>query len=202
MLRTSRFSFCDGYERCFCVCVCVPSWTHSCQAQRFHPTLSPDFKTTRAAHQAAAEHHHRTSDRLIYMGALVLPLCNLRKPRDLKSTTPGRGTLYYYVSKGHFLHMGIFCSSARGSFLGCGARRRPAWTPRCKCGPWPRSAARALGVRSWENWQITIWSVSDHLEPGRCHAKSVRRFFQHELWWSVFATPHEESTQHTARTKQ
>ena len=26
--------------------------------------------------------------------------------------------------------------------LGCGARRRPAWTLRCKCGPWPRSVAR------------------------------------------------------------
>ena len=32
--------------------------------------------------------------------------------------------------------------------LGSGASTKPARTPRRKCGPWPRSVARALGVRS------------------------------------------------------
>ena len=31
--------------------------------------------------------------------------------------------------------------------LGSVARRKPARTPRRKCGPWPRSVARALGVK-------------------------------------------------------
>ena len=34
-----------------------------------------------------------------------------------KHPTPRRGALQYYVPIGRFLHIGIFCSSARGSFL-------------------------------------------------------------------------------------
>ena len=37
----------------------------------------------------------------------------------------------------------------------------------CKRGPWPRSVARALGVQSRENWQITTGSLSGQLEPTR-----------------------------------
>ena len=37
----------------------------------------------------------------------------------------------------------------------------------CKCGPWPRSVARALGVQSRENWQITTGLNSDDVEPTR-----------------------------------
>ena len=83
MLRASRFSFCGSYERCFfCgVRVCVPSSTQFCQTERFYPTLALGFKRFRAAHQAAVQHHHRTSHRLIYMGAPVFPLCDLRHPR-------------------------------------------------------------------------------------------------------------------------
>ena len=51
--------------------------------------------------------------------------------------------------------------------LGCGARSRPACTLRCKCGPWPRSMERALGVQSRENWQVTTGRHSEHLEPSR-----------------------------------
>ena len=70
----------------------------------------------------------------------------------------------------------IFCTSAffalppvgRFRALGCGARRKLARTLRCKCGPWPRSVARALGVQSRdENWQVTTRSVSHHPEPTR-----------------------------------
>ena len=38
---------------------------------------------------------------------------------------------------------------------------------RCKCGPWPRSVACALGVQSRENWQVTTGSASNHAEPTR-----------------------------------
>ena len=69
----------------------------------------------------------------------------------------------------------IFCTSAffalppvgRFRALGCGARRKLARTLRCKCGPWPRSVARALGVQSRENWQITTGLNSDDVEPTR-----------------------------------
>ena len=46
--------------------------------------------------------------------------------------------------------------------LGRGARRGPVCT-RCKCGSWPGSMARALGVQSCEIWQITTGSLSDQL---------------------------------------
>ena len=93
----------------------------------------------------------------------------------------------------------FFWSSARGSFS-C-SRLRGTQEARvntgCNCGPWPRSVARALGVQSGENWETTTGSVSNHLEPRRCHTKPVPRFFYpHEVWWFVSATPHEDSTQH------
>ena len=37
------------------------------------------------------------------------------------------------------------------SVLGCGARREPASTPRCKCGSRPGSVSRALGVQRSRN---------------------------------------------------
>ena len=49
--------------------------------------------------------------------------------------------------------------------LGCGARRGPACTPRCKCGSRPSSVARALGVQSSEIWQVTTGSLSGQLAP-------------------------------------
>ena len=51
--------------------------------------------------------------------------------------------------------------------LGCGARRRPACTLRCKCGPWTRSVASALGVQSHENRQVSTGRHSERLEPSR-----------------------------------
>lgn len=39
--------------------------------------------------------------------------------------------------------------------LSRGARRGSACTPRRKCGPWPRSVRRALGLQSREFWPIT-----------------------------------------------
>ena len=49
--------------------------------------------------------------------------------------------------------------------LGCGARRRPACTPRCKCGSRSGSVARALGVRSREIWRVPRGSLSAQPEP-------------------------------------
>ena len=43
------------------------------------------------AERAALQHHHRISRRLNYVRAPVFPLCNLRHPRDLKSTTSREG---------------------------------------------------------------------------------------------------------------
>ena len=61
--------------------------------------------------------------------------------------------------------------------LGSGARREPAYTRRHKCGRWSRSVARALGVQSRENLQVTTGSVFDDLEPRRCHATAVQLIF-------------------------
>ena len=63
----------------------------------------------------------------------------------------------------------FFCTSAFFLFrsrifsraLGCGARRKPACPLRCKCGPWSRTVARALGVQSRENWQVATWRHSE-----------------------------------------
>ena len=56
----------------------------------------------------------------------------------------------------------VFCRA-----LGCGERRGPDCTPRCKCGSRPGSAGRALGVRSRVIWQVTTGSLSAELEPTR-----------------------------------
>ena len=68
-----------------------------------------------------------------------------------------------------FVHMCIFSLPAAGlsRVVGSGARREPARTPRRKCGPWPRSVGRALGLQSRENWQVTTGRHSEHLEPSR-----------------------------------
>ena len=51
--------------------------------------------------------------------------------------------------------------------LGCGARREPACTSRRKCGSRPGSVARALGVQSYEIWQVITGLLSDQLDPTR-----------------------------------
>ena len=49
------------------------------------------------AERAALQHHHRISRRLNYVRAPVFPLCNLRRPRNFKSTTSRRGTLSVFI---------------------------------------------------------------------------------------------------------
>ena len=69
-----------------------------------------------------------------------------------------------------FLHVGIFLLFRPRVFaraLGSGARRESARTPRRKCGPWPRSATRALEVQSREKWRVTMGRYSEHVEPSR-----------------------------------
>ena len=51
--------------------------------------------------------------------------------------------------------------------LGPGARRESARSPLHKRGPWPGSVARALGLQSHENWQVTTGRHSEHVEPSR-----------------------------------
>ena len=43
---------------------------------------------------------------------------------------------------------------------GCGARRGPVCTPRCKCRSRPGSVARALVVQSRASWQIIVGLIS------------------------------------------
>ena len=60
-------------------------------------------------------------------------------------------TMIYIMYKCVFLalrHFFLFRPRVFSRALGSVARREPAGTPRRKCGPWPRSVARALGVRS------------------------------------------------------
>ena len=69
----------------------------------------------------------------------------------------------FFLAHRHFLFRPRVFSSALGSV----AHREPARTPWRKFGPWPRSAARALGVQSRENWQVTTGGHSEHVEPSR-----------------------------------
>ena len=97
MLRTSRFCFCDSHEVLLCVRVCV------CAIHIF-VNLNDSIPHFLWISKAPAQHikqwydsssSGRSSSHLtIYMGAPVFPLCNLRHPRDLKSTTSRKGTLY------------------------------------------------------------------------------------------------------------
>ena len=86
---------------------------------------------------------------------------NLRHPRDFTSHTPRRGTLHilyrYYYVRIYIAHRHFFLCRPRvfSRVLGSGTRREPSRTPRPKCGPWKRPVARALGVQSHENWQVT-----------------------------------------------
>ena len=105
MLRTSSFSFVtatNGASVCACVRAILntvlSSWTtpsNTSSGFQKHPRSTSSSGTAAAAAAAAVQHLHRTSRGLIYLGAPVFPLCNLRHPRDLKSTTSRRGTLYY-----------------------------------------------------------------------------------------------------------
>ena len=64
-------------------------------------------------------------------------------------------------------HFFLFRPRVFSRALGSGARSEPARAPRRKCGPWPRSVAHTLGVRSRENWQVTTGRHSEHVEPSR-----------------------------------
>ena len=69
-----------------------------------------------------------------------------------------------------FLDICTLFSGARGYFLralGCGARRGPACTPRCKFGSRAGSVARALGIQSREIWQAITGLLSAELEPSK-----------------------------------
>ena len=55
--------------------------------------------------------------------------------------------------------------------LGCGARRAPACTPRCKGGSRPGPAASVLGAQSRAIWQVTTGLLSSELEPNKTMEK-------------------------------
>ena len=97
----------------------------------------------------------------------MLPLFNLRYPRDFKSTTSPRGTLYEYVWIAFFAHCPAFHFWPRvfSRALGCGERRGAACTQRHKCGSRPGSVARAPGVQSRASWQVIMGSLSAEPEP-------------------------------------
>ena len=97
---------------------------------------------------------------------------NLRHPRDFTLHTPQRGTLHYYIYICVFLALRHFSLPASGLFS-CSRRRgtqgaRP--DPARKFGPWPRSAARALGVQSGKSPRGGIPSTWSH--PGACKPKN------------------------------
>ena len=125
MLCTSRFSFFDTYDRCFCVCVCA------CHPERNFvelngSILSLDFKSTSAAHQAAVQ-HHRTSHRLIHGSASVPPL---------QLATPP-GSQVYHIPKGNLVlctnfvvvYICTLFSGSRWYFLALSAARHAGGPP-------------------------------------------------------------------------
>ena len=103
--RTSRDSFCDSYERCFRVCVsCGRAILNTCPRETtdsIQPTLPLIFKSIRAAHQwhnsnssGTTQVNQRTAHIHKSRNACVPPF--QRTPRDFKSSTSRRGTLYIH----------------------------------------------------------------------------------------------------------
>ena len=99
-------------------------------------------------------------------GSAYVPLCNFRHPRDLLSTTPRRGTLYYYVPNAIFSGIQNFYFPATGLFprsrLGGTQGTRPTvqvWVPTELRG------ACSGHIQSREIWQVITVSLSAELEP-------------------------------------
>ena len=92
---------------------------------------------------------------------------SLRHPAGNTPLSEGEPCITVY--KCVILQIGIFSLSAAvfPRALGSVGRREPARTPRHKCGPWPRSVARALRVQSREIWQVTTGMHSEPIEPSR-----------------------------------
>ena len=91
--RTSKYSFCDSYERCFFVCVCVfcgRTILNTFKEEQFQPTLPLNFKSIREVRQRYNTSEPRNAH--TYKGTPVFSLFNLR--HYLKSSTCRRGTLY------------------------------------------------------------------------------------------------------------
>ena len=94
----------------------------------------------------------------------VLPLFDLRHPRDVKPTTSRRGTLSYICLKRTFLaHCPVF-SCVRGPFLALLGTQGIRVYSRGKLGPRPCSVARALGVQSRSNCSASP-SLAGILKP-------------------------------------
>ena len=84
-------------------------------------------------------------------------------------------TFTFYAHRQPFL----FRPWVRSRALGCGARRRPACTPRCKFGSRPGSVVRALGVQCREIWQATTGSFfpTSSSQPGPCKPQERHMYF-------------------------
>ena len=88
-------SFCDSYERCFCVCACVSiMWVYHPEHNNegnFQPTLPLNFTSARAVQQRRNSSSSGTTPlnlaTLLYAGAPVCFSFSTCDPRDSKSTT-------------------------------------------------------------------------------------------------------------------
>ena len=88
--RTTRSSFCDSYERCFCVCVCARTILNT---KRGYSNLHL-LRISKAPTQCSYGTTPANLLSLIHTGTPVFPLFRLRHCRDFKPTTSRRGTLY------------------------------------------------------------------------------------------------------------
>ena len=99
--RTSRYSFCDSYERRFCVCVCAYYLGASSTRVKFQPTLNPEFRKhprSTAAEQQQQQRYNTSEprDAHIHLGTLAFPFFNLRRPRDFQVIHIPKETKYVY----------------------------------------------------------------------------------------------------------
>ena len=75
-----------------------------------------------------------------------------------------------------------------------GTQGAPACTPRCKCGSWPGSVARARGVKSREIWQVVAGLLSDELKQTRpMQTPKTSMFFIFHISAAVSEVPHQQS---------
>ena len=99
--RTSKYSFCEIYKRCWCTCVRI-MW--ACHPQHIHvneeqiPTRTwSEFQSIRVVQQRHNSNSSGTTlATLMYIERLCSPFSTCDTPGDFKSSTSRRRTLFVY----------------------------------------------------------------------------------------------------------